>query len=232
MAIVADIILLAIIIIGVVSGWKKGFVVTVMHTLSFFIAAILTKFLYGFVYDIAYPGFFLPKIKDLICDTVTKSANGSSIDSLLANKPEFFTNIINRFSSVDDVQKYVTSNPKADLNSVCEYIATPIASVVAKVVCFIAVFLVIVILLKLLTFVLDRICKLPILKSANKLLGVIAGLILGALFAWLTAEAFTLLLPKLSALYPDIFKPTTVDDSVLLKYLSLFNPFSFITKII
>ena len=229
---VIDIILLAIIVLSIFLGWKKGFVRTVLNSLSFFIAIILTGLLYGYVYDWLYPKFFLPKITDIINDMVVKVTDGATLDSLFNKLPQSFTDLIGKFTTVPQAKDYYSANPNASVSSFSEFLASPVASTIGKVLCFILVFIAIMLLLKLVGFLLDSVCKLPLIKSANKLLGILAGIILGFLFAWLLSEAISVLLPKLTLLFPNVFGEDILEKSFVLKYLALFNPFSFITKIV
>lgn len=230
MNIVIDIILAVIIAGCIIQGAKKGFVFSLLHTLSFFIAAIGSYLLYGYVADFAYKNLFLPKISGMISTALGIDGTKVTLAELFSDKPKFFVDTLNRFSNVSEVEAFYNSNEGIGSKEISEFMASPIADVLSKVLCFIAVFIVLLIILRIVTFILDRICRLPLLNTANKLLGTIFGVITGVLTAWLLSRAFTALLPKLSVLSPKIFSEDLGDTTILLRYLSKFDPISFFIK--
>ena len=73
------------------------------------------------------------------------------------------------------------------------------------------------------TLLLDKAVKLPLLNSVNKMLGIILGALLGIFFAWVLAIAFEALLPKLAMLFPKVFKESTAETTIIMRFLYNFN---------
>ena len=57
------------------------------------------------------------------------------------------------------------------------------AEVVASAISFVLLFLLYIAIVKIVTYLIDRFCKLPVLKQANKLMGFILGIAIGLLYA-------------------------------------------------
>lgn len=70
------------------------------------------------------------------------------------------------------------------------------AAAIAGVISFVLLFIFFMAIVKLVTYLLDRFCKLPVLKQANKLLGFALGLVIGLIWA----QILTLLLFSFSEL--------------------------------
>lgn len=224
MSIAIDIILVLFIVGGFISGRLKGFVVTVMNFVSFIVAAVGTYILYPIPADYMYSKLFLPQITSAIEGAVLSEGNGLSLSELFASKPNAFVEILNRYSTVVDVEKFYNSGEGMTVTDICEFMASPIARTISNVLSFLLVFLVLLILLKLVTKLLDKICKLPVLRTANKLLGMALGTLMGLSLAWVIASVIAALIPDVSAAYPEVFSPTTIEDSVVLRWLCSFNP--------
>lgn len=228
MSFLVDIILVAVILISVISGWKKGFIRAFMGLISFTASLIATWFLYNPVSRIIYDKFLLGSISGYIENVFESELGGSgaSLDQLFTELPDSFINFINRFSSTTDATAFYSENANATAGQLSRFMAEPIADTLSKIIAFIGLFIVIYIILKLLTKLLDGIVKLPLLNGVNKFLGVVLGALLGIFTAWVLAIAFNSLLPTLSGLFPKLFKESTADTTIIMRFLYNFNLFA------
>ena len=228
MSFLVDIILVAVILISVISGWKKGFIRAFMGLISFTASLIATWLLYNPVSKIIYDKFLLGSISGYIENVFEAELGGSgaSLDQLFAELPDAFINFINRFSNTGDATAFYSENANATASQLSRFMAEPIAETLSKIIAFIGLFIVIYIILKLLTKLLDKIVKLPLLNGVNKFLGVILGALLGIFTAWVLAIAFNSLLPTLSGLFPKLFKESTADTTIIMRFLYNFNLFA------
>ncbi len=224
MNIAIDIILAVIIASCLISGWRKGFVDTVMKLASFILAGIGAYLFYGIPADYMYSKFFLPKLTDMIENSILSGSTGMTLTELFNSKPAFFVDILNRYSTVGDVEGFYNSGTEMTVTDISSFMAEPLARAIANILGFGLVFVALLLVLGLITVILDKICKLPVLKSANRLLGIVLGILLGLLFAWLIAAVIGGALPELSKAYPDAFDPNVMENSILLKWLYNFNP--------
>lgn len=231
MSIAIDVILAVITASCLISGWHKGFVDTVMRLISFIIAGVGAYLFYSIPADYMYSELFLPKISDMIESSILSGSAGQTLPELFNSKPKFFTDILNRYSTVGEVESFYNSGKDLSVADLSSFMATPIARAISNILGFVLVFIVLLIVLGIITIVLDKICKLPVLKSANKLLGILIGAVLGLFFAWLLAAAMGGALPYLSKAFPEVFDPMTMENSIVLKWLYNFNPLTLINNI-
>ncbi len=224
MNIAIDVILVAIIAGCLISGWRKGFVTTVMNLASFLIAGVGAYLFYPIPSDYLYGKLLLPNISSLIEESIFSGSAGMSVAELFKSKPQFFVDILNRYSTLDEVERFFKSGKDLTISDISEFMAEPIARTISDVLCFFISFIVLLIVLNLITALLDKVCKLPVLKTANTFLGIVLGLLLGLLFAWLLAEVIAGVLPVISAAYPDVISPDTLENSVVLRWLQEINP--------
>ncbi len=227
MNIVIDIILAAIIGLFVIYGLRKGFVTAVMNLASFLIAGICAVIFSTRIADRLYDGFFLSRISSFIEKSIGDSAAGKSISELFSTKPQFFVDILNRYSTFSEVEGFYNSGKTVSLSDICDFMAAPFAGTVSNVLAFVLVFLAVYIILSIIAFLLNRICHLPILRSANRLLGLLLGAAGGVCLAWVISLAFVNLIPWLSATFPKTITEDLTDKTVLLKWLYNFNPLTF-----
>ncbi|MBQ3182955.1 MAG: CvpA family protein [Clostridia bacterium] len=224
MNIAIDVILAVIIASCLISGWRKGFVDTVMKLASFLIAGVGAYLFYSVPSDYMYSKLFLPKISAMIEGSILSGSTGQTLAELFNQKPKFFTDILNRYSTVGEVESFYNSGEAVSITDISSFMADPVARAISNILGFALVFIALLIVLGIITFILDKICKLPVLKSANTLLGLILGAVLGLFFAWLIAAVAGGALPHLSKAYPEVFDPMTMENSIVLKWLYNFNP--------
>lgn len=155
---IIDIIAVVIAVLCIANGIKKGFVRAFFGTLSFFLAFILT-FMFSsaavkYVKESPVGTYIYEKTAVQVIDVPEDNENSGFFDELIDKK-----GIIEK---ADKAQR-----------SVSEEIGNTVITLLTCVVLFIAITL----LLKLLAHILNFAAKLPLLKSFNKLGGLIAGVL-------------------------------------------------------
>ncbi|MBQ8187460.1 MAG: CvpA family protein, partial [Clostridia bacterium] len=84
-------------------------------------------------------------------------------------------------------------------------------------------FLAVLIVLSLMTGLLDLIFTLPVLRSANMLLGFLLGVVEAAFFACLLATVMSVLIQSLGAIDPGTFGTDVVDDTIICRFVLKHN---------
>jgi hypothetical protein len=82
--------------------------------------------------------------------------------------------------------------------------------------------------LKIAAYILDKVCKLPILKTANKLLGVLMGVVLALVRIYLFVILMKILIPNGDALGIEMLSDINPDKTLLFKLFYDFNIFQFL----
>lgn len=231
MSLILDGIILIVCAAAVILGTKRGFIKSVMGVCTLLAALI---FAYAFTPPLSavireQP--FIRSISASITDTIKSLSENDSgrydLDRLFDEMPDAFRQIIDRYEA-DEVEltETVPAEPDAeesDVDLLSDLIAEPAAKTISGVLAFLALFVSAVIVLKLLTWVLDLIFQLPVLKTANSMLGFLFGVLAALLWAWVLAPLFVALSGAMSSISPDLFPKDLVEHTILVKFFSSFR---------
>ena len=227
MSILLDAIIVVVFVIALISGWKRGFVRSFMRIISLIGAIIVTKIFYSDISAILYDKIVFGKVSDYIRSIFDRNvgSTGKSISDLFNEMPAFFSNFLNRFSNQSNAEKFIEENPQATPSDLSDFLAKPIATTISNVIAIVLLFFVSYIAFKLLTLLLDRVVKLPLLNGLNHGLGIALGAVTGIAIIWVLSIIIHALIPQLISLYPDAFKETTFENTLIVKNLYSFNLF-------
>lgn len=105
------------------------------------------------------------------------------------------------------------------------------ASEVSYAFAFVVLFLILQVVLRILISLAKKFNKIPVLGHANRLLGLVLGLIYGIILAWAVAAAFQLALPVLPAAKGEFFHGFEKNQAFLYPLLSQINPVALLTSV-
>ena len=192
---ISDIILIAIFAITFFACYKKGLIASVSHLLSL-IGGIIFARMFSFVLDgFLYRRVFEPLLHDTVKATLSgalesaEAGANAAMDAVLASANE----IVAKFSSLglslpEIARPEGIADADALTQSVAAEIAAPIATWLSEMCAYIVLFFVGYIILRIVFSLLNLLAKLPIIKSVNRLLGAVVGLLLAALYTFIGAQ--------------------------------------------
>lgn len=226
MNLILDGIILAVCIISVVLGAKRGFIKSVMGVCTLIVSLLAA---YTFtpavsVYIEKQP--FVENISDSITDTLKSLSKNDSgtydLERLYRDMPDAFRQILQRYGAdekelADSVPPTETSEAEA-VETLSRLIADPVVKAISGALAFLGIFTLSVIALKLLTWLLDLVFQLPVLKSANTMLGLLVGIVCAFLWAWILSSLTVVLIHAMSSISPELFSDSLVDSTVILKF--------------
>ncbi len=173
MGIILDVIILSILVLSLVFGYKKGLIGVAFNLCAFVVALIITWILYSPITNFVINN---TEIDDGIRNTIIEKGvikpKEEKIEDKIEEKKE--ENIVNQY-----LQKYVEEPAKNATNNVIEETAKVVSEKVVAIGVAIVLFVVIRIGLILLKFIAEAIAKLPIIKQCNKAGGLFYGAIRG-----------------------------------------------------
>ena len=226
--IVIDALILVICVIIIIRSVRAGFIKSVMGLLkgvvSFIAAYAFTPYLGDFIRD----KFILPSMSGNIADTirsVVRDADGVSGVSKIISDAEKTVNSIGSM-----LERYgVTSQEAADaasaaptkeaaVKAAADSIASPVAGIIANCIAFILIFITVFLILLLLTHILDSIFHLPVLNTANKVLGILFGVLEAFIFAYVLSNVFGFALRALESVDPNVFGQKVIDGSFIMRF--------------
>ena len=217
MAIIVDIVLIAVLALCVFFGWKKGFIHAISKFLTYILSFVLANICWKYL--AVYIGR-LPFIQNLI----TEGVEGPTFEegaSFVNKLKTMFT-----FLSSDVIQNGNAENTTAVVNN---YLAETLTMIISFAIVFIAA----LILLKLLFRLLDTIIKkIPVIKQINGTLGAVIGLLNGFIWTWAIVNLFVkAFLPSLNQLNPTIFS-MDIANSFIVTLCTKINPITYILQFI
>lgn len=165
MGIVIDLIVLAIFIISVIMGYKKGLVNVIFNVFAFILALIITLILYRPITNLVINSTQLDeKITQTIIDKGT-------IKSDLSDETENF-------------EAYIGNYAIDTANNTIESLSQTIAQNVISIIVMLLLFVVSRIIVILLKFLFNSIAELPLIKQFNKAGGLIYGILRGVIIIY------------------------------------------------
>lgn len=205
MAIAVDLIVLAIVLLFVFLGYKRGLVKVAFKLCTFFIAIILAFMLYK------------PVAKIVIENTNIDETIETKITDKILPEGKTDTDEVDLSESLPSI---ILKNSENTVQS----IAKSCSNTLIETACLILIFIIAKIVLKFVTALADLIAKLPILKQFNKLGGTIYGIIEGLFIVFVGFAVISLIAPMLDVSVLEAINSSTLgsicyNNNILLKII-------------
>lgn len=181
------ILVLAVLGVSALVGYRKGFVKIAYSLLSMIVALFLVSIVAPHVHTVLVEKtpvydkmvtICAEQIQSKVDETV--STTSDSLSELLAKSgiqlPSALTKVIDNMG----IESQYTEN-------VSDKAAAVVANWILYIISFVVSYIAVIIVLKVLEKTLDLLTKLPIIKGANKGLGIAAGILQGLVYVWIAA---------------------------------------------
>ncbi len=193
MAYAVDILLLLAFFGMIVVGAAKGFVKSILGMVAMIAAFILAYQLSAVLAPVIYDRFISERvyetIKEKLVDSSGAGAAARQVAAVFATIPAVVLNMAGSIGiDTDGIVQKVNALDNQGANIAAELeksIAAPIITAVAHAILFVVVLTVSYILLMIVVKLVDKFFKLPLLKTANKLLGGVLGAFKGVFLVFL-----------------------------------------------
>ena len=202
---IIDIIIIALIALGVFFGYKKGLVGILIGVASLILSIILAFVLQGpvseYLYSTPVGTSIESKVTEFVNDTLS-SENNENVDSEDNTKKEndFFSKVIQDATNSEDTVKEASKN---------------ITMFILKGITFIGIFILVRIICYILQMILNIVFDLTILHSVNKFGGMAINLVATLLKLWILLAAIQLI----SSVVAIDFITNLINQSYLTKLL-------------
>ncbi len=230
MYIIVDIVLAAVFAVCLIVGWKRGFIDSALRLLSWVIAFFVAFFVTPRVAPYVNEHVFYGKISSYTEHMLEGMENGGGAEKLFGEGDEnsAFREFIEKFGADYDQIKQTAVEKSSEgahtlVEGITEKIAAPVSYAISYALCFILIFIVSMLLLWLIRHLLDLAAKLPVIKTANKILGLILGGLMGILFVWVLSALLKLGLPYLTIMAPKVFPEDLFERSIILNLTYYLN---------
>ncbi len=195
---IADIIVIAVVVVSVFLGYKSGFLKSLINVVSY-IASIILSFL------------FYPILSDFLMDTplytffVEKIGEKYSAEGIIQTEWQF-------------LEKYIKGAEGA--------VSAAIAELLINIVSFILIVIIFKIAIKFIGNALNLFARLPVIKQFNRLGGAVTGGILGILMVYIAMALMVTIAPletldKATAeIQKSVFAQEMYNNNIILKFIS------------
>lgn len=194
---IANIIIIATIVLFIIIGIKRGIAKTLLNLAGLIFTAITAYYLSSFLAQLIYDNF----LKQTIISNLEQIIEQQGIEYAVLNcfdaVPIFITAILSLIFglfgvSLEEFQKNMSFSKDVSL-SLAENIEASLSSTVTTVLAIILIillFIIILILVKKIIKLALKIFEIPVIKQINKLLGGLLGAVEGIVFLWFAINIF------------------------------------------
>ena len=228
-----DGILIVLILIFAVVGGRRGLFRSIRGILSVlcsFAAAMIFCRRFG---DYLNRAFFSPRVQKIVSDALTRATGGAPVEQIMEEKPDILTDFLRVFSTtltqLQQKTAELLSENFGDVGAaVARAVSDPISEKLSYAVAFLLLFIAASLLFGLLFRLIGKLLHLPVLRQADRLLGVFGGAIGGVLVCWVLSCVFSMFLPYLSANFPSVFPSDLIGQTKVFRALTDYNFFTFL----
>ncbi len=230
---VLDLLLVALVAYGLISGWKRGFVRVVFMKMrwltalvvSFLVARPLGALLGKTLFGPSLEG----KIKEILGNALGEKLSDATASELVSELPLALKGILNLFGF--DAAKLAADAETAGgslLDNFASTISSPVATVIGTVVVFIVAYIVLRLTLRFIVQLVSAIFSIPGLRIINKTLGVIFGLLFSLISAWILVTVLGLVFGILAGGDIAFFADFNINKTLIAKFFYQFKPLELI----
>lgn len=235
MGYVIDLIIVCMFGLIVFSAVKNGFVKSFINSISLIVAIVVTLSFFAPLKAELLKTDIAAKTDASITEKLTEICpKGDSFDSdkLIKDKPDEFIALLDKYgidveSLTDKYDEWVSEGVDNITQSVVSFISGNAISLLASALSFLILFFGTLLAMKIIAAVVDKIFRLPVLKTANKILGFVFGVACGILAVCAFTAAVSMLMPYLATVGIEIdaentfiFKYLWGEGNILLKILA------------
>ena len=192
-----DLIFILVFLVCIFTGYKRGFVKSLTDLVSNLIAVIAARII---SYQLA-PSVFSTYFKDSVAETLRDKVAplGGNITEQVNNTLDYIPSGFLSIAGVDGEKLAETVSSQIEeegvslVEALMNNIVSPIGTFILRIVIFVAAFAVCLVVMKLISLLLNKLSKLPVLKQANKAFGFVFGGIKGIVLVLVICAVLSIL---------------------------------------
>lgn len=230
MSTIFDIAVVAIVVLLIFLGYKRGFIRTVFNFIGYIAAAVLAFLLGNSIAELIFNSFFRSRAVELINSELSKAAGGQSISEMIQRAFAAIPENIRAFvpeGAISQIEQGLTQSTPTTTDvseAIVSEIIGPIAIMILQLLLFVILFIILCIVVKLVTRQLKFIDKIPFVGTANSVLGLVIGLAEAVIFLFLFTSIAAMLI-QLSGNQWTWLNSSVVEDTLIFKLIYAYNPF-------
>jgi len=234
MGYVLDLLIILIFAATVIASAKRGFVKTFIGAVSLIAAIAIAVTFSGQLKEVLLSTNIASSLRDTVTDKLVEicpDGNSFNSEQLIKDRPEAFTDLLDSFGAdIDELaskyNEWIGEKVEDIGDAVVSFITDNTVEALAGALAFIALFVGTLIAMKIIELIADAVFRLPVLRTANKILGGMIGAVCAAALIYALTAAITLLMPYLASkgitIIPEdsfIFHYFWGDNNILIHFL-------------
>lgn len=234
---ILDAVVVIIIAVTAIVGYRRGFIRTIIQLVGCVVAFVLALSLSNTVSSMVYDGMLRDglheKIETAWSETVVEGAAQTlteQTETIFDTLPKFVQVALDTETITQGIRDSVGNDQTG--TAVADYLVDdlirPVMVAVIRFVAFLILFAILMLLIRLLEKLMKPLTKLPLIRQTDGLLGAVVGLIKGAIFA-LVAVTIMQLIATGTTTGP--FTQENLDNSIVAGWVAEINPLSSVLKI-
>lgn len=226
MWILLDISILVLLIIFVVSSYKAGIVRSLLRLIGTIVAIVLSAYMASiiaqFVYDQFIRSSILDQVRIFINEYVTNDISSKPVNSLNGMSEFILRSLM--FYGYDEhtIKEIINDSTLNAANEITNMISPMIINSIRTIV-MIILFILFNTIIRFLIRSLGAVCRLPIIKQVDSILGAILGAINFLIIVMIIMLLIRIFVPMMKD-EPKIFSSVTIDSTYIFKHLYYNNP--------
>lgn len=221
-----DAVVILIFLLCVFIGHKRGFIKTVTGIVAFLAALAVSALLSGPVAGLVYDKAMEPSIVETV-NTQMEQPGGTAIENLNSayqSLPDVVKNLLAQ-AGITDVNELSIRMPMGGSDTMGHSVSAvikPLLLPLIKALCSLLLFFIVYIAASIVLRVLNIVAKLPLLKQVNKTLGLVGGIVSGALWALLAVTVIQVLAATGAA--DGAITLQTIGETAVVNWIAGINP--------
>ena len=221
MALIVDIILIAILALAIWTGYRRGIVKTVVKFVLLLLSVLLAKSLSGALADSLADVLPMPGIGTKLASYLNVNMQKLEDSSL--------TEILVEWGfpaeAAQSIENFVDTTASGASDSITRQVTPVIDRLLTEIILFIFLMIVFWLVTILLTTLINNVFDLPILSTVNHVLGLVGGLVLGVLSVLIIVFIMVWGFPLIDASMDINLTSQICDNSFVIEFLREINPF-------
>ncbi len=232
MSYILDAIVVIIIAVTAILGYRRGFIRTIIQLAGCIVAFILALTLSGTVSTMVYDGVLRDslheKIETVWSETVVEGAAQTlteQTEAVFDTLPAFVQTALDTETITQGIHDSVGNDQTG--TAVADYLVDdlirPVMVAIIRFVAFLILFALLMIVIRLLEKLLKPLTKLPLVRQTDGLLGTVVGLVKGIVFALVAVTVIQLIAAGTTT---GPFTQENLDNSLIAEWVAEINPLS------
>ncbi len=210
-----DVLVIIIVAVFAILGFKKGIAKTVVSIIGTILASALTMILSNPIAEAIYQGGFKTALVEKIGDAIKlykQSGQGSLVESIMKTMPKFVNNSLSSFGVSTQTLNSAAGKSAEQVEQLIRPIIVSFISVFVSIFLFIILTIIIKLISKLIVNTIDD----SVVGGVNAFLGAVVGIIEGFVIVILIAFVVRITIPHLKEV-PEIISDSSISQSTVFK---------------